>query len=59
MIRNETDFADVPVIFLTSKGDRQSVMNVMELKPEGYLLKSMEPSKIVAAVDSYFAKQEE
>lgn len=59
MIRNETDFADVPVIFLTSKGDRQSVMDVMELKPEGYLLKSMEPSKIVAAVDSYFAKQEE
>ena len=57
MIRTETEFVDIPVFFLTSKGDRESVMNVMALKPEGYLLKTMEPVQIVAAVDEFFAKK--
>ena len=57
MIRTETDFADIPVIFLTSKDDRKSVMDVMALKPEGYLLKSMEPGQIVKAVDDFFEKR--
>lgn len=57
MIRTETEFADIPVIFLTSKGDKESVMQVMELKPEGYLLKTMKPEQIVKAVDEFFEKQ--
>ncbi|MBQ9119399.1 MAG: response regulator [Lachnospiraceae bacterium] len=57
MIRSERDFADVPVIFLTSKGDRESVMSVSELKPEGYLLKTLEPEKIIQAVDNFFVKK--
>jgi CheY-like chemotaxis protein len=57
MIRSEEEFADIPVIFLTNKKDPQSVISVMSLHPEGYLLKSVEPSKIVAAVDDFFDKQ--
>jgi len=57
MIRTETEFADIPVIFLTSKGDRESVMKVMELKPEGYLLKTMKPADIIKAVNDFFEKQ--
>lgn len=57
MIRTETEFADIPVIFLTSKGDRESVMKVMALKPEGYLLKTMEPQEIVKSVDEFFEKR--
>ena len=57
MIRTETEFADVPVIFLTSKDDRESVMQVMALKPEGYLLKTMEPERIIAEVDAFFERQ--
>lgn len=57
MIRTETEFADIPVIFLTSKGDRESVMKVMELKPEGYLLKTMKPADIIQAVNDFFMKQ--
>lgn len=56
MIRTEVDFADVPVIFLTSKGDKESVMDVMGLKPEGYLLKTMAPEKIVRNVDEFFVR---
>lgn len=57
MIRAEKDFADIPVIFLTSKDDKESVLQVMSLKPDGYLLKTLEPAKIIQAVDEFFEKQ--
>lgn len=57
MIRSENDFQDIPVIFLTSKSDKQSVIDVMSLKPEGYLLKTMPPEEIVKTVDSFFEKK--
>ena len=57
MIRTENEFRDIPVIFLTSKNDRESILKVMELKPEGYLLKTMEPERIVEEVDKFFMKQ--
>jgi len=57
MIRSETEFQDIPVIFLTSKDDRESVLNVMKLKPNGYLLKTLPPEKIIGEVDSFFERQ--
>ncbi|MCQ2082040.1 MAG: response regulator [Lachnospiraceae bacterium] len=57
MIRTENDFHDIPVIFLTSKGDKESVMKVMALKPEGYLLKTLPPAEIIAQIDEFFEKQ--
>ena len=57
MIRTETEFRDVPVIFLTSKNDKESILKVMELKPEGYLLKTMEPKLIVGEIDKFFREQ--
>lgn len=56
MIRAESDFADIPVIFLTNKNDRESVCSVSALHPEGYLLKTMEPKQIVKAIDDFFEK---
>lgn len=58
MIRSEEDFRDTPVIFLTSKNDKESVMEVMSLKPEGYLLKTMTPAQIRAETDAFFANRE-
>lgn len=57
MIRTETEFCDIPVIFLTGKNDKESIMKVLDLKPEGYLLKSMEPAKIIQEIDNFFEKQ--
>ena len=57
MIRSETKVDSIPVIFLTGKGDRESVMKVLALKPDGYLLKSMERPKLIAAIDDFFEKQ--
>ena len=57
MIRSETEFSDIPVIFLTSKGDKESEMQVMDLKPDGYLLKTMPPEQIKKSVDTFFEKK--
>ena len=57
MIRTETEFASVPVIFLTSKNDRESITQVMALKPEGYLLKTMKPEDIVKTIDDFFERR--
>lgn len=53
-LRSEPLTAQIPVIFLTGKNDRDSVMSVMSLKPAGYLLKSMSREDIIASVDNYF-----
>ena len=46
MIRSEKSFTDIPVIFLTSRVDKESVKKVVELKPQGYLSKSLAPELI-------------
>ena len=58
MIRSEEATASIPVIFLTGRGDRESVKKVMALKPEGYLLKSMPEEAVKKAIDDFFAKKE-
>lgn len=57
MIRSEKDTADIPVIFLTGRGDRESVQKVMELKPERYLLKTMTDQDVKKNIDTFFAKR--
>ena len=54
MIRSEHNAAEIPIIFLTGKSDRESVMRVMALKPQGYLLKSMSKEEILEAVGHFF-----
>ena len=56
MIREDTEFQNIPIIFLTGKNDAQTVMDVMSLKPNGYLLKSMDAQKLHAAIDDFFKK---
>ncbi len=56
MIRSEPASAGIPVVFLTGKNDRESVMNAMALKADGYLLKTLGKESILTAVDGYLAK---
>ncbi len=57
MIRNEPTTKDTPVMFLTAKNDKDSVMSVMELKPEKYLLKTMPPDQLMNEIGAFFAGQ--
>ena len=55
-LRADSRSADIPVIFLTGKNDRDSVMSVMALKPAGYILKSMNSDDIFAALHKVLKK---
>lgn len=57
MIRSDETIANIPVIFLTGRGDAESVKNVMALKPEGYLLKTMPEDDIKKTIDDFFGKR--
>ena len=57
MIRSESDYSKTPVIFLTAKGDKKSIMDVINLHPDGYLLKSMELGLIKKAIDDFFERR--
>lgn len=57
MIRSESEFSDIPVMFLTSKNDKESIQQVLSLKPEGYILKTTSPEQIVQMIDEFFQKQ--
>lgn len=57
MLRSEPNSARIPVIFLTAKDDQESVMRVMRLKPDGYLLKSLGREEILNSVDQFFYKR--
>lgn len=55
MIRADKDIADIPVIFLTGRSDKDSIKNVKKLKPEGYILKTMPDDFIKDSIDTFFA----
>lgn len=54
MLRNDPMTKNIPVMFLTAKSDKTSVLKVAALKPEKYLLKSMPPEELVANIDFFF-----
>ena len=47
----------IPVIFLTGKGDRESVVKVLALKPDGYLLKSTDKATLLKLLEDFFEKR--
>ncbi len=55
MIRSEVSTQDIPVMFLTAKNDKESVMQVLALKPEKYLLKTMPPEEWMQNIDDFFS----
>ncbi len=53
MLRSEKEFADIPVIFLTTRDDQESVKKVLSLKADGYLLKYLKPTDIKQRIDEF------
>ena len=54
MLRSESETKDIPVMFLTGKGDKNSVMEVVALKPEGYFLKTIQKAELLEKLNEYF-----
>ncbi|MCR4851173.1 MAG: response regulator [Lachnospiraceae bacterium] len=57
MLKSDASTESIPVMFLTNKSDRESVMNVINLKPEKYLLKTMSREELLLNIDEFFEKQ--
>lgn len=59
MIKSEKDTADIPVMFLTAKSDKESVMEVLSLnpKPEAYMLKTQTKDEVLKNINDFFEKQ--
>lgn len=54
MLRSDDDTKDIPVMFLTGKGDKESVMAVLELKPNGYFLKTIGKDELIEKLNEFF-----
>lgn len=50
MIRKNPDTSDIPVIFLTGMADKGHVMEILALKPEGYILKPPSKEKMTKVI---------
>ena len=57
MLKSEPYSKDIPVMFLTGKSDKDSIMKVMEFKPAGYMLKSISRRALVTNINKFFMGQ--
>lgn len=54
MLKSESFSSSTPVMFLTGKNDKESVTNVIALKPADYLLKTISKDKLLSTLDAFF-----
>ncbi|MBO7335904.1 MAG: response regulator [Lachnospiraceae bacterium] len=57
MLRSDIETASIPVMFLTGKSDKESVMKVIALKPEGSMLKTIGKPELLKNLEEFFIKQ--
>lgn len=58
MLRADVDTREIPVMFLTGRGDKDSVMSVMALKPEGYFLKTIGKDELMNKLKLFFVSKD-
>jgi len=56
MLRSDPEMADIPVVFLTGIGTRESIERVMSLKPSGYVLKTTTREELINKLRNLFVK---
>lgn len=54
MLRSDEETKNIPVIFLTGKSDKNSVMAVVALRPEGYFLKTIGKDELLLKLKEFF-----
>ncbi len=57
MLKQDAVTSQIPVMFLTGIGTKESIARVMALKPQGYILKSASRKELQSTLDSFFEKQ--
>ncbi len=54
MLRSDEETKHIPVMFLTGKDDKESVLEVLALKPEGYFLKTIGREELIEKLEEFF-----
>jgi len=57
MLHSERHTKDIPVIFLTSRDDSDTVKSLIALKPQGYLLKNQTKEQTLKAIAEFFVRE--
>ena len=55
-IRKDEAIKDIPVVFLTGVADKENITAVLAMKPEGYLLKPIDPDKLMDTIEKVLDK---
>lgn len=58
VLKSDPATAQIPVVFLTAKDDKETVMKIIAAKPNGYLLKDQPMTKLLKSVDNFFEAPE-
>lgn len=56
MFRSDPELSQIPVMFLTGVGDRESIERVLTLKPMGYILKTTTREELLNNIKDLFDK---
>ena len=56
MIKQKEELSDVPIVFLTGNGNRESVQRVMKLGPAGYVLKGASRLELLTKIKNVLSK---
>lgn len=55
-LREKDETKNVPVVFLTGVNDKDDIKEVLELHPQGYLLKPVEPEHLFKVIHKILGK---
>lgn len=55
-IREQEEYADIPVVFLTSMDTREIVMELLALQPAGYILKPVDSQMLLDRIEDIIGK---
>lgn len=56
-LRQNPITSDIPVIFLTSRSDSDTVKSVLMKRPQGYMLKTTPKEQVIEKIDKFFEDQ--
>ncbi|MCR4674049.1 MAG: response regulator [Lachnospiraceae bacterium] len=57
MMKQDVTLSSIPIMFLTGKSDKESVVKAVALKPVKYLLKTMPPEDLIREIDDFFRER--
>ena len=56
ILRSHEETKNIPVIFITGDDDKEDIVEVLKLHPQGYLLKPVKPERLFQAIEEVFGE---